>query len=182
MQKLTIPVILGTIRKGRKSERVAHLVHEHILKRPDVESPFVDIREIGFAFDDEGEQAKIPTFSAQMAAADGYILVSPEYNHSYPGSLKMALDTNFAEYRNKAVGLVTCSDGPWGGVRAHENLVNYTQSLGMKPILGNLYFPSIDELLDEGGQIRESIIHTKRIGRFLDELLDLTQKLSGTTS
>lgn len=178
MQKLNIPVILGTIRKGRKSERVAHLIHDQLLKRSEVESPFVDISEIGFKFDDEGEQAKIPAFSALMQAADGYIIVSPEYNHSYPGSLKMVLDTNFSEYKNKAVGLVTVSDGPWGGVRANENLVNYTQSLGMKPILGNLNFPKIDELFDADGQLIGDLAKTsKRVEKFLDELIELTMKL-----
>lgn len=180
MPTLNIPLILGTIRQGRRSERIAYLVHNQLIKRTDVDSPFVDIREIGFDFDDEGEQAKIPAFSKLMAAAHGYVIVSPEYNHSYPGSLKMVLDTNFAEYAGKAVGLVTVSNGPWGGVRANENLVNYTQSLGMKPILGSLYFPTVDKLfseqgklIDDGGQI------AKRIEMFLDELIDLTQRLSG---
>lgn len=174
---LHIPLILGTIRKGRKSEQVARLVHEHLLGRPDVESPFVDIRAIGFKFDDEGEQAKIPAFSELMAAANGYVLVSPEYNHSYPGSLKMALDTNFAEYAGKPVAIVNVSDGPWGGVRGHENLVNYTQSLGMVPLLTGLYFPNIDELFDADGNLTESK-YTKRIEKLLDELIDLTKRLS----
>lgn len=178
MSLLNIPVILGTIRKGRKSEWVAKLVHQYLSQRPDIETPFVDIREIGFAFDDEGEQAKIPAFSALMAAADGYVLVSPEYNHSYPGSLKMALDTNFAEYAGKPVAIATLSDGPWGGVRAHENLVNYTQSLGMKPILGSLYFPHVDEHFDAKGNLANDK-YPKRIEKFLDELIDLTRKLSG---
>lgn len=174
MSLLNIPVILGTIRKGRKSEWVAKLVHQHLSQRPDIESPFVDIREIGFAFNDEGEQAKIPAFSAKMAAADGYVLVSPEYNHSYPGSLKMALDTNFAEYAGKPVAIVNISDGPWGGVRAHENLVNYTQSLGMIPLLSGLYFAKIDTLFDAEGKLTEPK-YVKRIEKLLDELIEFVR-------
>jgi len=181
MQSLNIPLILGTIRKGRKSEWVAKAIHPYLLNREGIESPYIDIRDIGFDYDDEGEQAKIPAFSQLMDAADGYVLVSPEYNHSYPGSLKMVLDTNFKEYKDKAVGLVTVSDGPWGGVRANENLVNYTQSLGMKPLLGSLYFAKIDELFDAEGNLTDSK-YPKRINKFLDALIDLTRRLSSSSS
>lgn len=176
MSKLNIPLILGTIRIGRRSENVARLVHSHLTARPDVESPFVDIRDVGFDFANEGENAKIPAFSALMVAADGYVIVSPEYNHSYPGSLKMVLDTNFAEYANKAVGIVGVSDGPWGGVRMVENLVNYTQTLGMKPILKALHFPKVQDTFDEQGKLLDDK-YPKRIETFLDDIIELTRML-----
>ena len=90
---LFIPVILGTTRKGRRSENAARFVFEETKKRAGVETEFVDICEIPMRLDDAGEQIKDQAFSDLVKRADGLILVVPEYNHGYPGLLKHALDT-----------------------------------------------------------------------------------------
>src|SRR5207248_1405256 len=105
MQPLFIPVILGTARKGRRSENAARFVFEETKKRAGVETEFVDICKIPMRLDDAGEQMKDPAFSDLARRADGLILVVPEYNHGYPGLLKHALDMNLEEYIHKAVGL-----------------------------------------------------------------------------
>ena len=102
---LFIPVILGTVRKGRASENVAKFVFEQVTKREGVETEFIDIRELKFPNDDAGEQIKDPQFSATCARADGLVLVVPEYNHGYPGMLKHVLDSNLKEYIHKAAGI-----------------------------------------------------------------------------
>src|SRR5678815_5279645 len=88
---LFIPVILGTVRKGRASENVAKFVFEQVKRREGVESEFIDIRELHFNPDDAGEQIKDHRFSATCERADGFVLVVPEYNHGYPGMLKHCL-------------------------------------------------------------------------------------------
>jgi len=98
MASLFIPVILGTARKGRRSEHVARFVFEETKKRAGVETEFVDICKIPMRLDDAGEQIKDPAFSDLVTRADGLILVVPEYNHGYPGLLKHALDMNLKEF------------------------------------------------------------------------------------
>lgn len=120
---LYLPVILGTGREGRLSEHAATFVLEQV-KAAGHETELIDVRDYASAFtarvkpegwDDKGAQEK-------MARADGYIIVSPEYNHSFPGELKIFLDHFYMEYAKKSVGLVGVSMGPWGGARAIESL------------------------------------------------------------
>ena len=117
MASLFIPVVLGTARKGRRSENAARFVFEETKKRAGVETEFVDICKIPMRLDDAGEQMKDPAFSDLVTRADGLILVVPEYNHGYPGLLKHALDMNLEEYIHKAVGICGVSAGPFGGAR-----------------------------------------------------------------
>src|SRR5215208_7863677 len=120
---LYIPVILGTARKGRASEMVAHFVLGEVSKREGVETELIDIRELNLASDDAGESIKNAGFSAEMSRADALVLVVPEYNHGYPGLLKHALDSNLKEYIHKAVGLCGVSAGGFGGTRIVQNLL-----------------------------------------------------------
>src|SRR5213078_4005781 len=94
---LFIPVILGTARQGRESEHAAKFVFEQTKKRAGVETEFIDVRTLPMKLDDAGEQMKDPKFSATIERCDGLIIVTPEYNHSFPGLLKHALDINFGK-------------------------------------------------------------------------------------
>ncbi|MBI2589990.1 NAD(P)H-dependent oxidoreductase [Candidatus Berkelbacteria bacterium] len=174
---LYIPVILGTIRPGRLSERVARLIYTELTKLSNIQTELIDIRALDFDFKNEGPSARMPKFSRQMWQMHGLIIVAPEYNHSYPGSLKMIMDTNLAEYRDKAVGLVGVSDGPWGGARLVENLINYTQTLGLKPLRTALYFPQAEKIIDPEGQLVNPN-YLPRINRFFQDLILLAQTLA----
>jgi multimeric flavodoxin WrbA len=101
---LFIPVILGTVRKGRASENVARFVFGEVQKREGVETELIDLRDLKFAFDDAGEAIKDAKFSETVARADGLVLIVPEYNHGYPGILKHVLDSNLKEYIHKDGG------------------------------------------------------------------------------
>src|SRR5215468_9390269 len=90
---LSIPVILGTTRKGRMSAHVAQFVFGESQKRKDIESELIDISALTLPVDDAGETSKDPRFSAAMERADAIVIVSPEYNHSFPGLLKHVLDS-----------------------------------------------------------------------------------------
>src|ERR1051325_11312626 len=78
---LFIPVILGTVRKGRATENVAKFIFEQVGQREGVESELVDIGELKFPGDDAGEQIKHRGFCATCERADGLLSVVPEYNH-----------------------------------------------------------------------------------------------------
>src|SRR5215471_17355875 len=95
---LNIPVILGTTRKGRMSEHAARFMVEQIEKRNDVKTELIDIGKLPMPLDDAGESIKDRVFSEKMTIADALVIVTPEYNHSFPGLLKHILDSCLKEY------------------------------------------------------------------------------------
>lgn len=174
---LFIPVILGTVRKGRASENVAKFVFEQVQQREGVETAFVDIREENFPADDAGEQIKKPAFSEICERADGLVLVVPEYNHGYPGMLKHVLDSNLKEYIHKAVGICAVSAGGFGGTRVTENLLPVLRELGLVTIFWDGNFSGAQKLFDATGKIVDEATHVKRIDKFLGELIWMSKVL-----
>jgi NAD(P)H-dependent FMN reductase len=171
-----VPVILGTPRQGRRSEHAAKFVLEQTQKRAGVITELIDVRALGLSVNDAGEQIKIPEFSEKMQRCDGIIIVTPEYNHGYPGILKHALDTNLEEYIHKAVGLCGVSAGPFGGARVIEHLLPVMRELGLVTTFTDVNFGNIQKLFDDGGKLLdESFI--RRVNKFLDELLWMARVL-----
>src|SRR5690349_8738885 len=176
-QPLFIPVILGTVRKGRASENVAKFVFEQVKQREGVETQFIDIGELKFPGDDAGEQIKQPAFSETCARADGLVLVVPEYNHAYPGILKHVLDSNLKEYIHKAVGICGVSAGGFGGTRVIESLLPVMRELGLVTIFWDANFSGAQGLFDEAGNIKDRATHEKRLDKFLGELIWMSKVL-----
>src|SRR4030081_855342 len=150
---LFIPVILGTARQGRESEHVAQLVFEQTKKRAQVETELIDVRKLPLRLDDAGEQMKDPKFSETIQRCDGVIIVTPEYNHGYPGLLKHALDMNLKEYIHKAVGLCGVSAGPFGGTRVIEHLLPVMRELGLVTTFTDVNFSNVRKLFNEKGEL-----------------------------
>src|SRR5260370_34361828 len=150
---LFIPVILGTVRQGRESEHVARFVWEQTKKRSGVEAELNDVRNLPMRLDDAGEQMKDPAFSATVERCDGLILVTPEYNHGYPGLLKHALDMNLKEYIHKAVGICGVSAGAIGGARVIEQLLPVMRELRLVAIFRDVNFCKDGTLFHEHGDL-----------------------------
>lgn len=172
-----IPVILGTVRKGRASEAVAKFVFEQVRKRDGIETELIDIRELNFPVSDAGEQIKDAKFSATCARADGLVIVTPEYNHGYPGMLKHVLDTNLKEYIHKAVGICGVSAGGFGGTRVIESLLPVMRELGLVTIFWDGNFSGAQSLFDEAGNMKDRATHEKRMDKFLGELIWMSRVL-----
>jgi NAD(P)H-dependent FMN reductase len=123
-----IGIILGSTRPNRNGEQVAKWVLELASARDDAEFELVDLRDYPLPHLDEpmppsfGQYANDHTkeWAAKIASFDGFVIVTPEYNHSTSGVLKNAIDFLYAEWNNKAVGFV--SYGAAGGARAAEHL------------------------------------------------------------
>ena len=173
---LFIPLILGTTRKGRATENVARFVYGELRKHEDLETEFIDLRDLKFTVEDAGESIKDPKFSATMERADGLVLVVPEYNHGYPGLLKHALDTNLKEYIHKAVGVCGVSAGGFGGTRMIENLLPVLRELGLVAIFWDGNFSRARKLFDQTGALLDSA-YVKRIDQFLKELIWMSKVL-----
>jgi NAD(P)H-dependent FMN reductase len=173
---LFIPLILGTTRKGRASENVARFVYEELRRHQDIDTEFIDLRDLKFTLEDAGEAIKDPKFSATMERADGLVLVVPEYNHGYPGLLKHALDTNLKEYIHKAVGVCGVSAGGFGGTRMIENLLPVLRELGLVTIFWDGNFSGAHKLFDATGTLLATA-YVKRIDQFLKELIWMSKVL-----
>jgi NAD(P)H-dependent FMN reductase len=123
-----IGIIIGSTRPGRNGEAVAHWVYEAAKQRTDAEFELVDLLDYKLPHLDEAIPPSMGQYSqphtlewaAKIASFDGFVMVTPEYNHSTSGALKNAIDYLFAEWNNKAVGFV--SYGSVGGARAVEHL------------------------------------------------------------
>lgn len=171
-----IPLILGTTRQGRMSEHVAKFMFEEVSKREGVETELIDIREIPLPLTGAGEDIKDAKFSATVMRADALIIVSPEYNHGYPGLLKHVLDTNLKEYIHKAVGICGVSAGGFGGTRVIENLLPVMRELGLVTIFWDGNFSSVQNIFDASGKLLDQA-YIKRIDKFLKELIWMAKVL-----
>lgn len=156
MPGLSIPVVLGTARKNRKSERVAKFICKHLQDKGDVSPQLVDVREHIYdattpPWGDGGASESPTVWKDIIEQADALILVVPEYNHGYPGELKMLLDSLYNEYTGKPVGVCGVSSGGFGGTRVVEHITPVLLELGMKPVKQSMYVSHVKDVLDEDG-------------------------------
>jgi NAD(P)H-dependent FMN reductase len=151
--KLTIAVLAGTTRAQRESIKAARYVAEFGQKIPGLEIIFVDPGDFRFSGDGNDPEGKDPRYSKITAKADAFFIVTPEYNHSFPGSLKRMLDSELENYNHKPVALAGASNGGWGGVRAVEALVTSVREMGLVVTSWSVYFPRVQDLFDEAGNI-----------------------------
>lgn len=144
-----IPIILGTARQGRYSEKVANLILGYA-KNLGLDTEIVDVRDFRLEATDNTEEIPLAKkWAEKLVRCEGLVMVAPEYNHGYSGELKMFLDMLYEDYFGKPVGLVGVSMGPWGGTRGIQALRLTCLALGMHPILQTVYVPHVQEALDE---------------------------------
>src|SRR5882724_4918968 len=123
-----IGIILGSTRPNRLGEQVARWVLDIASSRDDAEFELIDLRDYPLPHLDEPMPPSLGQYqhdhtkewARKIASFDGFVIVTPEYNHGTSGVLKNAIDFLYAEWNNKAVGFV--SYGSVGGARAAEHL------------------------------------------------------------
>jgi NAD(P)H-dependent FMN reductase len=176
--KLSIPILLGTNREGRESEAVAKWVFAKMREREEIETQFFDVRDFNLPYDHYGTEigARFPEWRDAIIKADGLVIVTPEYNHGYPGPLKSVLDLLLKEYIHKAVAFVGVSDGPWGGARVIEAMVPMVRELGLAVTFTDLNFPKAQTKFDGNGKLLDEA-YEKRVVGFLDELVWMSRTL-----
>ena len=172
MDKLFLPVLLGTNRKKRNSLHPARWLVGEMEKRAEIQTKLFDVSEFALPHDDYGQEIKdkFPEWRDAIIKADGLVIVTPEYNHGYPGVLKAVLDLLLREYIHKAVAFVGVSDGPWGGTRVIEALVTTVRELGLAVTFSDLNFPKVLRTFDAEGKLLDPA-YEKRAKEFLDELV-----------
>ena len=172
MSKLFIPVLLGTNRKDRQSEHVAKWVNGKMRERDEIETQLFDVCDFVLPQDDYGTAlgSQFPEWRDAIIRADGLVIVTPEYNHGYAGTMKSVLDLLLKGYIHKAVALVGVSAGPWGGTRVIEACVPMVRELGLAVTFSDLNFPTVKTKFDDNGNLLDEA-YNKRVSGFLDELV-----------
>ncbi len=172
-ETITVAAIAGTTRAQRRSIVAATYIAEFGKKLPNVEVIFVDPKDFNFPGDGNDPEGKDPRYTEIVGKADAFFVVTPEYNHSFPGSLKRMLDSELQLYNHKPVAFAGVSDGNWGGTRAVESLVPAVRETGLVVMSFDVYFPKVQNIFDEQGVIRAEFeeMYTKNVGKLYDELL-----------
>jgi NAD(P)H-dependent FMN reductase len=151
----------------------AKWVAEQGAKLPNVEIIFVDPKDYDLPPDGAPEDGENPQYAEITKRADAFYVVTPEYNHSIPSSLKRLLDSEFANYKHKPVATAGVSNGPWGGVRVCEALLHVYHTMWMVPIKPELYFPKIQDIFDEQGAMKPEFtqMYEKNVQNAYTELI-----------
>ncbi|MFA6098482.1 MAG: NAD(P)H-dependent oxidoreductase [Patescibacteria group bacterium] len=171
--RFNIPIILGTAREGRLSEKVARFVLNEIKKIKSISSEIIDIKNYlssaTIAPKETGELVK--QVQEIINNANGLIIVMPEYNHAFPGELKIFIDKIGKQAKGKPLGLCGVSSGAIGGARAVENFINIAVYLGFQIVIPAIYFPFVENLFNEKNEINNEKI-TGNLKKMLDDLID----------
>ena len=173
---LRLVVFYGSVRSERQGIRAARFILNKCRERGH-EVALIDPVEFQLPLLDkmykEYEPGRAPEVLQRMARviipADGYVVVSGEYNHTVPPALANLLDHFLEEYYWKPSAIVCYSAGAFGGVRASIALRAMLAEMGMSSIPSVLPIPSVQRAFDEEGRPADEAYH-KRAARFLDEL------------
>lgn len=176
MTQLNIGIILGSTREGRVSPQVGAWVKEIADKRGDANYTIIDIADYKLPLLGEpgGDASGAEAWSKAIAAQDGFVFITQEYNHSITGALKNALDYLRDEWNNKAAGIV--SYGSVGGARAAEHL---------RGILGELLVadvrvhPALSLFTDfeNGTDFKPKSVQTDSVNQMLDQVIPWSKAL-----
>ncbi|HEX6543994.1 MAG TPA: NAD(P)H-dependent oxidoreductase [Ktedonobacterales bacterium] len=170
-------IILGSTRQNRYGEVVAHWVNQRARTRSDAIFELADLKEWALPFLDsplppalgQYDEATRP-WAKKVDAADGYVFVTPEYNHGYPAVLKNALDHLYREWGHKPGAIVSYGATTGAGYRAAEQLRQVLVELRMVPLREQVGVPTILNAFDEHGRARDAALD-KSLDVMLNELV-----------
>lgn len=182
---MKIGVIIGSVRDGRMGEDIAHWVHGIAATRGDADYELIDLKafelpvysaptqpmQAGRVYDSPA----VTNWSKAIDACDGFVFVTPEYNHGVPGAFKNAVDSLGPEWVGKTVGFV--SYGADTGIRAVEHwrqIVNNFQMVAVRGIC------ALSNFIDFGADgFAPAERRAGEVGIMLDQLVAMTAKVSG---
>jgi NAD(P)H-dependent FMN reductase len=173
---ITLAIIIGSTRPGRVGEAVGRWVYEIARERRDAKFELVDIKDYNLPLLDEpvppsmGKYSKEHTkkWAAKIATFDGYVFVTPEYNHGICGALKNAIDFLFAEWNNKAAGFV--GYGSAGGVRAVEQLRLVMAEVQIATVRNQVMLSLRDDF-ENYSVFKPREFHEKALGQVFDQVV-----------
>lgn len=184
-----ITILYGAIREGRQSIRAAKALNDALVQSGKAEVTFIDIKDYNLPVmearlkDMENPSEGLLYISNALESADGIVLVTPEYNHSYSGAMKNAVDYFTKEWAKKPIGICCSSDGRWAGINASHHLQLLVLDIGAFPMPDKLLVAELPKAIDEHGNILDEGVK-KRYDKFVKDYLwfveaIVTQKKKG---
>ena len=180
-----LQVIVGSTRPGRIGRSFAEWIERAATDHGDFTVEMVDLTDVALPFLDEPNHPRLAQYthqhtrdwSATISRADAFILVTPEYNHSYNAVLKNAIDFLHNEWKHKAVCFLSYG-GVSAGTRAMQALEPVVLSVGMAPVASAVTVPFAAQFLDDDGVVQPNEIMTASAKTMLDDLAAQTAALA----
>lgn len=181
---VTIKILTGSVRPGRFNIQPANWIYEVAKKRTDIQVELVDLQEINLPFLDESippsqfkySQEHTKQWSKVIDEADGFIFVTPEYNHGMSPVLKNAIDYVWYEWHYKPVSFISYGSLA-GGARAVEQLRGVAAEVKMYDLREQILLPVYWEHLDEKGKYPFSEKQEQEANALLDSLVFWSEKM-----
>jgi NAD(P)H-dependent FMN reductase len=180
----TLMIVIASTRPGRGGESVARWFIDRAGEHDAFELDVVDLAELNLPPLDEPHHPRLRQYtqghthqwSEQVEAADAFVFVTPEYNHGYPASLKLAIDYLNNEWRYKPVGFVSYG-GVAAGTRAVEQLQQVVTAVRMMPVIEQVNIPFYQQFIDEHGVLQANDVMEQAAEAMLDQLVRLEATL-----
>ena len=176
-----LTIIIASTRPGRIGlpigRWVADVATAHLEPRG-VDVDLVDLAELGLPLMDEPNHPRLAQYehdhtkrwSAIVGASDAFVFVTPEYNHSFPATLKNAIDYLHNEWQHKRVGFVSYG-GISGGIRAVEALIPVCTALRMTPVVEGVVLPFPFGRFDDEGRFLGDADNVSAVHAMVDQLI-----------
>lgn len=169
-QTLRIAIVMGSIRDGRLCPAVTDWLMTELGQFRELELSLIDPADIPMqTFADPLAKPILEGMRRELASADAFILVTPEYNHSYPAALKFIIDSAYEEWQTKPVGFVSYG-GVSGGIRAVEHLRQVFAELQSVSMRDAVSLANVWELFDEQGQLIDPRHPQRTLHKMLEQL------------
>ena len=169
-EQIRIAVIYGSAREGRLCDRVVSWVSSQLWDDGRFAVHLIDPAELGLSGrHEESDGDAVAALRQHMAEAEAFIIVTPEYNHSYPAALKLLIDSVGREWQSKPVGFVSYG-GISGGLRAVEHLRAVFAELHAVTMRDTVSFANAWERFDEEGRLHEPGNAPQAVKRLLSHL------------
>jgi len=168
--RLRTAVIIGSTRAGRVGGVLGRWFAEQAALRDDLDVSVVDLAEFDFpAGYPEVPTAEMARFTGALAEADAFVVVTPEYNHSFPASLKQAVDYGYDEWHAKPVGFVSYGCRSTGGHAVGQLCAVFTE-LHAVPLCDTIGVDLLDGRVDDSGRPTDTPCRGPAITALLDQL------------
>lgn len=184
--KYQLKIIIGSTRPGRKGDAIANWFKTIAEQHPEFEVEVLDLKEISLPFLDEEEHPRLQKYTKEhtknwsktIDSADAFVVVTPEYNYSYPATLKNALDYLVHEWAEKPMAFVSYG-GLSGGTRAVQELKSTVTTLSMMPLSQAVSIPFFGKHINENGIFEGTESMEQSANAMLNNLLRWTVALKG---
>jgi len=181
----TLMIVVGSVREGRIGLPIAQWVRASVERDGRFELDWADLKEIDLPLMTEPNHPRLRQYtqqatldwSARVDAADAFVFVQPEYNYSYPPSLKNALDYLSQEWWRKPLGTVSYG-GISGGTRSVTALRVPEVAVGLVPTSANVEIPWAAKQIDDEGAFEPNEHQERMLAAQLDEIVALNAALA----